>query len=170
MHDPANSAAVMSPCGVYRYRLTRYVDVLPVWEDKGLRCVFVALNPSTADASKNDPTLRRMIQFSAAVNCNRLDVVNLFAFRATDPRDLRSAPDPVGPDNDQHIAEAVSMADVVIVAWGPNGSFLGRDRHVLGLLKQAGIAPQALRITSGGHPSHPLYLPACLRPIPFGRE
>lgn len=157
--EPDDRGAVLSPCGAYRYRLWRQLG-------KGPRCVFVCLNPSVADASKDDPTLRRMMGFARGWGFGWLDVVNLFAFRATRPADCFRAPAPVGPDNDRHIAE-VCGAQLVVVAWGANGVRLGRDRQVLGLLRDAGAVPHALRLLPGGQPEHPLYLPGHLRPFPY---
>lgn len=152
--------AILSPCGAYRYRLWRQLG-------EGPRCVFVCLNPSTADADKDDPTLRRMMGFARGWGFGRLDVVNLFAFRATRPIDCFRAAAPVGPDNDQHITEAVRGAQLVVVAWGANGVRLGRDRQVLALLGEAGAVPHALRLLPSGLPEHPLYLPGNLRPFPY---
>ncbi len=152
--------AVLSPCGAYRYRLWRR------W-GSGPRCTFVCLNPSTADAEKSDPTLRRMLAFTRDWGFEQLDVVNLFAFRATRPRDCFRAADPVGPENDQHITEATRDAALVVVAWGAQGCIQGRDRQVLELLRQAGVTPHALRLLRGGAPEHPLYLPSELKPVPF---
>lgn len=152
--------AVLSACGAYRYRLWR------AW-GPGARCVFVCLNPSTADATQDDPTLRRMIEFARGWGFGRLDVVNLFAFRATKPAACFRAADPVGPENDQHIAEAVRGAERVVVAWGANGYVQGRGDAVLALLRREGAQPHALRLLRGGYPEHPLYLPGHLRPFPY---
>ena len=154
--------AVLSPCGLYRYRLWR------AW-GTGPRCVFVCLNPSVADANQDDPTLRRLVGFARGWGHGRLDVVNLFGFRATKPRDCFKAPDPVGPDNDLHVAEAVRGAALVVVAWGANGHIRGRDREVLALLERESVVPHALRILASGQPEHPLYLPGSLRPQPYAR-
>ena len=134
--------------GRYRWRLGR------IWGE-GPRVVFVMLNPNQADAERDDPSIRRCIGFARAWGHGSLDVVNLFAWRCRDPRDLRGAIDPVGPDNDAWIARVVAGADVV-VAWGNHGALQGRDRAVLDLLR----APWCLGTTRLGHPRHPLYLPS----------
>lgn len=144
------SGAEFSECGLYRYLLYRR------WAD-GPRCVFVMLNPSTADETSDDPTIRRCIGFAKREGCGALKVVNLFAYRATSPKAMKAAADPVGPDNDVHIMDAFDTADgPIICAWGAHGSYLGRDRAVVGLID----APLfCFGLTKGGSPKHPLYLP-----------
>jgi hypothetical protein len=116
------------------------------------------LNPSTADASQDDPTIRRCKHFAAREDCGNLIVVNLFAFRATKIPDMKAAAKPVGPDNDSRILAAHMEADLTIAAWGNHGSHLGRDREVMALL---GSDPDVccLGITGEGQPYHPLYRP-----------
>jgi hypothetical protein len=150
--------ASLSADGRYRYRLGRR------WADGGTTCLFVMLNPSTADATIDDPTIRRCANFARGWGHGALGVVNLYAFRATDPRDLWQAEDPVGPDNDRHIENAIADAAVVICAWGAHGHRSGRDRFVCDLIAAAGKVPHCLRVTKGGAPEHPLYLPRDLRP------
>ena len=143
----------------YRYCLWRR------WSAGGT-VAFVMLNPSTADAERDDPTIRRCAGFARAWGFGGMTVVNLFALRATDPARLRRARDPVGRDNDRHIAAAAAGARMVVVAWGVHGDLAGRDRTVLALL--VGRRPRCLGVTSGGHPRHPLYLAATTRHRPFG--
>jgi len=142
-------AARFSPCRRYRYLLTR--------GDAGARdhVVFVMLNPSTADARRNDPTITRCIGFADRLGCPRLSIVNLFALRATDPRRLYRARDPVGPDNDAAIAAAVRDATLVVAAWGNHGALHDRAAAVLRLLP----AVHHFGLTRLGQPRHPLYLP-----------
>lgn len=154
--------AVLSDCGQYRYQLGRR------WGD-GQALVWVMLNPSTADHIENDATIRKCIGFTNRLGFNALTVVNLFAFRARDPKVMRKAADPVGPDNDRHIAEVASTGGLTICAWGPNGGHLRRDLQVISRLRNAGVDLHCLRITSNGSPGHPLMLPYELRPIPFRR-
>jgi len=87
-------------------------------------------------------------------------VVNLYAFLATDPAELRRAGYPIGPDNDQRITEAVHESSRVVAAWGVHAARLGRPKGILGLLKRLGATPYCLRVTSSGHPEHPLRLPS----------
>lgn len=147
------NSAVISPCGAYRYHLSR---AWPLEGAEGI-CLFVMLNPSTADADQDDPTIRRCIGFARRLRCHSLEVVNLFALRATDPVALLDHPDPVGPDNNEWIRDRVVHAKYVIAAWGTKGAFRYRDRRVYEMLP-----PQksyCLGRTKDGHPKHPLYLP-----------
>lgn len=153
--------AVISPCERYRYRLTRK------WGE-GKCCGFIMLNPSTADATQDDATIRRCMSYARAWDCTELIVVNLFAFRATEPKDMLAAADPVGPDNQNHIEWAARNVDgPLICAWGALGGHLGQDQLTLEWLKAAGATPMALSMTKQGHPGHPLYLKADLRPVKF---
>lgn len=154
-------SAVFSPDGRYRYRLDR------AW-GSGPPMVAVWLNPSTADAETDDPTVRRGMGFARAAGCGRLVVVNLFGWRATDPAQLRTAADPVGPDNDAWIAAAAAEpAAVVVAGWGARADPI-RVRTVLGLLGDSQLF--CLGRTAGGAPRHPLYLPvtASLAGYPAG--
>lgn len=142
------SGAIISECGTYRYRLWRQ------WGD-GPSCTFVMLNPSTADAEQDDPTIRRCRKFAEREGCGRLDVVNLFAYRATDPKVMMRADDPVGPLNDWHIVDATKGAGLVIAAWGMAGFFMGRGNYVRWRL--GGANWRCFKIVSNGEPIHPLY-------------
>ena len=143
-------SARISQCERYRYTLDR------VWDDQYPRVTWVMLNPSTADASVDDPTIRKCIGFSQRWDYGAIRVLNLFAWRATKPRDLLSASDPVGPDNN------VSANDeLVVVAWG--GSFPKKltqlvERRVAQLRRQANGEWVCLGLTKTGHPRHPLML------------
>lgn len=156
--------AVLSDDGRYRYTLgRRWTNDLTA---AGL--VFIMLNPSTATAEEDDPTIRRCIRFARDLGYGGLHVVNLYAYRATKPADLWKAADPVGPDNDRILTETMDRANregrPVIAAWGTNAR-PDRVRHVLSLPGADSLT--ALRTTKDGHPSHPLYLPATLRPTPW---
>jgi hypothetical protein len=154
------SDAGISECGLYRYWLTR------TWGEAPPVC-WVALNPSTADAVEDDPTIRRIMGFSRLWCAGGIVVVNLFALRATDPRVLRKHLAPVGPDNDRAIVEHAMKAMCVVAAWGADGSYLGRDREVLTLLKCVGVGVKCLGVTKEEHPRHPLYLRADTPLVPF---
>jgi hypothetical protein len=117
------------------------------------------LNPSTADAFRTDPTVTRCARFARRENCGGLVIVNLFALRATDPRELRRHPDPVGAGNDLFIREHCRPGRLVIAAWGAHGRARDRDRAVLAMLREARVAVHCLGVTVGGMPRHPLYLP-----------
>lgn len=143
--------ALFDPARTYRYLLEhRWGSVAPM--------VLVMLNPSTADATRDDPTMRRALRFARREGCGGLIVVNLFALRATDPAALTSHPDPVGSDNDQVLCAAVGRGNLVVAGWGAHGTPHGRDRAVLRLL--APVRLRCLGLTAGGQPRHPLYLPA----------
>lgn len=107
-----NGGADISECGTYRYRL--YRD----WSEDGGCCLFVMLNPSTADAEQDDPTIRKCMGFAKRWGYGRIMVVNLFAFRSTKPRGLLDVADPVGPDNDVFIREEAEAASRIVFAWG----------------------------------------------------
>lgn len=148
------ATATFDPARRYRYRLSR------VWDLNGPRVNFVMLNPSTADAFKLDPTVRRCIGFAKAWSAGSVEVTNAYALRSTKPSGLRDVADPVGPGNDEAIAAAARAADVVVVAWGVHAVYLDREAQVRQLLTKAAVIPHVLRLTKDGHPGHPLYVPA----------
>ncbi|TGD44567.1 DUF1643 domain-containing protein [Pseudotabrizicola sediminis] len=150
----AASVAVYSPCERYRYLLTR------VWDRAGARALFVMLNPSTATEVQNDPTVERCERRARALGFGGFRVVNIFAFRATDPRVMRAAPDPVGPGNDAAILSSVLdwQAERVVCAWGGHGVYLGRGDAVAQLLRGTGQPLWHLGLTAAGQPKHPLYI------------
>ena len=146
------SGAVFSPCGKYRYRLWRY------WDRGKLPLVWVMLNPSTADELDNDPTVERCERRARKMGFGGVEVVNIFAYRATDPSVMRSQADPVGAENDEAIIAAARLGGTVVCGWGIHGDHLGRGRAVADLLQQAGITAHSLNTTASGHPGHPLYV------------
>jgi hypothetical protein len=146
----------------YRFRLSR------VWDPAGERCVFTMLNPSTADAFKLDATVTRCVRFARAWGFGALEVVNVFAYRSTDPKGLYGHPDPVGPGNDDAIVAAAKAAGQVIAAWGVHGALGGRAEAVRRLLDHTGVTLTVLGLTKGGHPKHPLYLPGDTMPRHWG--
>lgn len=158
------STATISACGLYRYDLRRR------WDLSSWPALFVMLNPSTADGARDDPTIRRCVGFARSMGCGGLVVVNLFAWRAKDPDELRSAADPVGPDNDDVILRYAKRCSPVVAAWGAvvataNRPVLReRSIRVLQLLAAAGVDVYHLGITKDGHPRHPLYLPSAAAP------
>jgi hypothetical protein len=158
--------AIISSCGRYRYSLRRWLQSAP-----GHQVVFVMLNPSTATATEDDPTIRRCVNYAKRWVFGQLEVVNLFALRSTDPDKLWSCPPiSVGPENDAHIEKALRRSQLVVCAWGaPKSSWaLERAQKVLAAIKAAGHVPHALKMTKDGFPGHPLYLPAKL--VPFAME
>jgi len=149
--------AIISPCEKFRYRLWRTWDAsLPV-------LLFVMLNPSTADASENDPTIRKCIGFAQRLGFGGIEVLNLFAYRATDPADLKRAGYPAGPDNVAHLdgrIKAVQAASgVVVCAWGVNARNSAKAAEFVAWAASWRIPLYALRLTADGVPWHPLMLP-----------
>lgn len=159
--------AVISECGRFRYSLSR------VWNRDLPQGVFVMLNPSTADASEDDQTIRKCIGFGQRLGMGGFEVVNLYAYRATDPKDLRSAGFLVGPDNDRYITNAVRRATgPVICAWGAHARGLARPHQVQKLLQSAGLQQaHALVLLKDGTPGHPVLLGYVdqLTPFPLAR-
>ncbi len=131
-----------------------------MWNAEGKKAAFVMLNPSKADATLNDPTVSRCITFADKMGCGALEVVNLFAYRTSYPRELRACRRPVGSLNDQYIAESVESASVVVVAWGNWGRLYGRDHEVLQLISSISTKKPlfCFGITGQGQPRHPLFL------------
>lgn len=158
--------AILDPTGRYRYALSRE------WTQDARRVVFIMLNPSTADHTIDDPTIRRCIDFARRWGYGGLEVVNLFALRATNPADLKVAKDPVGPDNNYYIEDVLRRVKAkggrVVLAWGAQGTYMGRDAVVLKILNNAQVTSYHLGQTKKGMPRHPLYLPANSPVIEFG--
>lgn len=158
--------ARLSPDGRYRYALWREWKTpltQPTW------ATFVMLNPSTADHQVDDPTIRRCVGFARRLGANGLVVVNLYAYRATDPAELWRAADPVGPDGDATLTEFLGLSarhgGPLIAAWGAHAQ---SDRVAAVLAMHGADRFQALGLTKSGAPRHPLYLPATARPTPIG--
>ncbi len=150
-------SAVFSPCRKFRYSLSR------AWDCDLSTVMFVGLNPSTADDQRDDPTVRRCIGFARDWGFGSLVLVNLFAYRATNPSDLLLVANPIGPANDASILKNLKSAARIVVAWGIHGSYLDRDQHVLSLLPQA----DCFGVTQNGAPRHPLYLASKTRLRPY---
>ncbi len=153
-HEEAGtvSTALYSPCGIYRYALTRE------WDKSGKRLLFIMLNPSKATELKNDPTIERCERRARALGFGSFRACNLFAFRATDPRDLKKANDPIGPDNLSQLMEAARWADVILCAWGTHGAHMGLGPAMAALLRAEGFNLYHLGLSKDGHPKHPLYI------------
>lgn len=154
--------AVFDLSRAYRYLLTR------TWDEGLPRVTWVMLNPSTADAFADDPTIRRCAAFARSWNAGGISVVNLFAFRATDPAELRRTADPVGDLNDEYVCRACRPPATVVAAWGAHGTAADRAAAVARMLAAAQVRLHCLGITRDGHPRHPLYVPASavLQPYP----
>lgn len=152
--------AQFSACGQYRYRLSR------TWSN-GPTVLWLMLNPSTADATANDPTVERCERRARASGYGRLLVANIFALRSTDPKGLYTHDEPIGPDNDQAISDTAKQADLVVCGWGNHGALSGRGIDVMRSLESADLNPHALRMTGAGQPNHPLYVPYAVEPRPI---
>ncbi len=144
------AGATFSPDRTYRYLLWRR------WSQEPPLCV-VGLNPSVADEIDNDPTISRLIGHARRWGYGGLHMLNLFAFRATDPADMKKTPDPVGPCNDGAIFETAKDKDV-LAAWGNHGDFKNRSAQVVEILKFAKAHIYCLGKNANGSPKHPLYL------------
>lgn len=149
-------SAVISSCGRYRYVLSRPSEVDNPERSTAL---FLMLNPSTADAEMDDPTIRRCRGFAKTWGCNGLIVANLYAFRATHPKDLWLQDDPVGPENDSWLARLAREHGDVICAWGANAR-TERVAEVAEALSEVGARLWCLGSTKSGAPRHPLYIRA----------
>ena len=145
--------AKLSSCRHYRYALWRR------WAN-GPQVLFVMLNPSTADETADDPTIRRCMGFARSWGFGSIAVGNLFALRTPSPALLRKSACPVGRGNDTWLRKLQGSASLVLAAWGNHGSYLGRDLCVRGLLAQ----PHMLGLTKVGAPRHPLYVPSAAHP------
>lgn len=150
-YEGLTRSAELSACGRYRWWLRRS------WKHRGDGRVvcFVMLNPSTADAQMDDPTIRRCMGFARLWGFGALSVRNLFALRATDPKKLQAADDPTGGHRGDIELRCAGTAHVVVAAWGAKVPF-GRDREALEMLR--GAALYCLGTTKQGHPRHPLYV------------
>jgi hypothetical protein len=150
--------ARMSECERYRYMLER------VWGIGSTRLLVIGLNPSTADALVDDPTIRRCVGFAKGLGYDGLLVGNLFAARSTSPAELQNFPDPIGPENDAWLEKLYARAESVVAAWGNGGRLYGRNQQVIKLLKRF----SCFGVTRLGEPRHPLYLRAdtALQPLP----
>ena len=149
--------AHFSRCRRYRYSLQRS------WEAGAGSVCFIGLNPSTADHRKDDPTIRRCVGFANDWGFAGMEIVNLFAFRATLPKDLKAAPDPIGPRNGAWLKRAIARNDLAIACWGNDGEFLQQAAKCLKRFPQL----HCIRLNKSEHPAHPLYLPARLTPVPL---
>lgn len=153
------NTAQFSKCRNYRYSLHR------MWDESLPKVMFIALNPSTADEVTNDRTVNRCINFAKSWDYGGLIMANIFAYRSTDPKKLKQAPndDPIGPNNDKWISKLQDQADLVVIAWGTRGVLHKRNESILKVLKN----PFYLKLTKYGHPGHPLYIPKDTKPKRF---
>lgn len=155
MRNSRMTSAQISTCKQYRYLLTRPCEV--TFPEAGT-ALFILLNPSTADALADDPTIRRLRGFARDWWAAGITVANLYALRATNPRDLWEHPDPVGPENDACLRALATEYGDAVVGWGNNAK-KERAEHVCRIMTEAGARLWCFGTTKSGAPKHPLYVP-----------
>lgn len=153
--------AVISPCGHYRYILGR------IFDPKIRLLGVILLNPSTADATKDDPTIRKCVTLARNWGFGGILVANLFAFRATDPRELMEAKDPVGPENNAWLEKVAERTSRILCGWGNHGVLAGRGEAVLKMLAGKKEKLVSVGVNMNGMPKHPLYARNDSKPIPY---
>lgn len=142
--------AIFSDCGRYRYLLRR------TWDQAKPRALFVMLNPSTANANRDDPTIRSCVRLVKALGYGSVEVVNLFGLISADPGELLKASDPIGPGNEHAVQAAVTRCAVVILAWGAFQIAAERSQFFCEWIRA--VQPQCFGKTKAGAPKHPLYI------------
>jgi len=160
LNEIMQKRAILDETRKYRYILTRKINQNPP-------ILFIMLNPSTADEYQDDPTIRRIIEFTKSWGYGASIVMNIFAYRSSDPSELKKVTDPIGSKNDYYLKLVSNHVDKIIVAWGVNGNYLKRAEKVIDSLplKERVFC---LETTKGGYPKHPLYVRGDIVPIPFG--
>jgi len=155
--------AVFSPCRKWRYHLKQ------VWDDTKPNLLWMMLNPSTADETQNDPTVERCEQRARQWGYGGVEVYNIFAYRATDPSDMKAQAEPIGPDNDKWAAEFAKQSQhtLAILGWGEHGKHRDRGAEVLKIIQSHQGQVQVLKVNKSGHPKHPLYIGYKQKPQPF---
>lgn len=151
--------ASFSRCGQYRYSLSRY------WNEQRPGLLYIGLNPSTADARHDDPTIRRCTNLADSWGYGAFTIANLFSFRATIPAELKQAADPVGPATDRVLKRLASNADTIVLMWGNHGAFKNRDIAVLRKFTDRNL--YCVGRTRSGAPKHLLYSPRDARLINY---
>lgn len=152
--------AILSDDRQFRYVLSR------VWDEEKPTVMFIGLNPSTADECEDDPTIQKCIKFAQSWDYGGLYMLNLFAYRTTNPRVLWEVKEPIGNGNDDYIKRYSDGCDKVICAWGNNGDFMQRGKSILQYVPNA----HYLKLNKSGQPSHPLYLKSTLTPQKFTQK
>ncbi len=161
LFDTQARSAILTRDRVFRYTLWRR------WSDGQRYVNFILLNPSTADEVSDDPTTRKCVRMARSWGFDALCMTNLFAFKATDPRNMKKATDPIGYGNDRWLLKIAKDASLIVCAWGLDGAFTGRAAAVRQLLRRFDL--HYLRITRG-EPWHPLYLPDNTKPSRWYRR
>lgn len=157
--DDASSGAIFSECGKYRYLLWRRWDITkPIM-------TLCLVNPSTAGKFDNDQTVSRCVNRAKRLGFGGIRIVNLFAFQSSDPEQLYSQIDPIGPENDLYIEQACRDTDLILCGWGNHGNYQNRGKDVLERMVANGNTPMGLSLNIDGSPTHPLYLAYALKPF-----
>lgn len=160
--------ALISPCGLYRYWLKRH------WEDDLVGLPVIMLNPSTADAEIDDPTIKRCMEFARREGYGGITVLNVFALRATNPEELKKVNDPNGPDNNDWLKRMMGFHElggskIILVAWGANKFAEPRAAQIIDMAKREGAQLVCLGTSKNGAPKHPLYIKGDQPFMPFGK-
>ena len=148
------SGASFSACQHYRYALWR------VWDPDNPAILFISLNPSTADESKDDATIRRCLGFARLWGYGGMWMVNLFAYRATHPSVLKETQDPIGPENDAWLTKMAAAFSFAMACWGNQGTYQQRNLLIRFIFPKL----YCLAVTRKGQPIHPLYMPSSSLP------
>ena len=151
------SSARYSPCKKYRYTLTR------VWDADKPKVAFIGLNPSTATEIQNDPTVTRCMNYAARWGYGGMHMLNIFGYRATDPKIMKAVKEPVGAGNDFWIKVKAQEAAMALACWGTHGEHQERGKKVLELVDNL----KCLGVTKHGHPRHPLYMRSDVQPVAY---
>lgn len=154
--------ASFSRCKQYRYSLSRH------WNVGQGRCVFIGLNPSTADASADDPTIRRCMGFARDWGYREMIMVNLFAFRTPHPQLLKAATDPEGAQNRRALKRNCISAERIVAAWGNHGTYQNQDSRMAVIWQ--GLSVHCFGLTKTGQPLHPLYQARTASLIEFAQK
>jgi len=149
--------AILSEDRKYRYVLSR------IWNESKPIIMIIGLNPSTANETKNDPTVAKCINFAKSWDYGGVYMLNLFAFRATLPQDMFGEKEPIGNENDHYIDKYSKLSEKIVCAWGNHGSYKNRGKEILSKLDKL----YYLKLNKTGEPAHPLYLKRNLIPIKF---
>ena len=151
------SNAILSSDRKYRYVLER------AWDESLPKAMFIGLNPSMANETKDDPTVKRLITFAKSLNYDGFYLLNLFAYRSTQPENLWKVKNPIGNTNDDYILEYSNLSDMVIACWGNKGTYKNRSKEVSDLLNQL----HCFGKNKTGQPKHPLYLKRTASIVPY---
>lgn len=151
------TGAELSECRKYRYALWR------IWDDTKPHVMIIGLNPSKADETEDDPTIRRCINFAKSWGYGGVCIANLFAFRETKPTNMKASIDPIGAESNVWLIKLAKEADIVVAAWGNDGSYLKRSDTVKNIISNL----HYLKMNKSGEPAHPLYLKKTLTPLPM---